>query len=300
LPSQRLCRTSRTLANSSKFRHIFSLDDSFRPVPLNVVVRGCGPITNEYIFDKSLNKHIAGTIGEFCDGLPAFVFCHSKKDCETMAVESSKDAAAKAVLFSGARNYLREMSSKTSTQPLSNCLLAGVAYYHAGLDPDDRQLVEQAFSSFNIRVLFATSTLAMGVNLPARLVVVKGTRLAWRGNILGHTDIDSATLLQMIGRAGRPGFDAAGTAVILTDNGSRHKFDSMSGGMDIVESQLSSFRLTETINADIAQKVVIDIPSALIWLKGTFFFIRMKRNPKQYNLTGRDATRRLRLTSTLL
>jgi ATP-dependent DNA helicase HFM1/MER3 len=155
---------------------IFSFDESFRPVPLAVVVRGCGYNGNGFLFDKSLSKHVAGTIGEFCEGKPTIFFCHSKKDCELLALEFEKETAAKTRLSTVARKELRAAASKTSTQPLSKCLLAGIAYHHAGLEPDARLLVEDEFTKSHIRVLFATSTLAIGVNLPARLVVVKGTR----------------------------------------------------------------------------------------------------------------------------
>lgn len=69
-----------------------------------------------------------------------------------------------------------------------------------------------------LQVLCTTSTLALGVNLPARLVVLKGTR-RWTsdpGEAAGNREYDIATCLQMIGRAGRPQFDTQGTAVIMT------------------------------------------------------------------------------------
>jgi ATP-dependent DNA helicase HFM1/MER3 len=206
-PQMRFVAVSATLPNIKDIGEflevptplIFSFDETFRPVPLNIVVRGCGVNTNEYIFEKSLSKHVAGTINEFCDGKPTIVFCHSKKDCETLALEFEKDNVARGKLSNAARSALRDASSRSSTQPLSRCLLGGgVACHPAGLDPDDRQLVEQVFTSLNNCFLFATSTLAMGVNLPARLVVMKGTR-AWMGNIQGHQDVDSGTLLQMMG-----------------------------------------------------------------------------------------------------
>ena len=59
--------------------------------------------------------------------------------------------------------------------------------------------------------------------------VVKGTS-AYRGVSEGHQDIDTGTLLQMIGRAGRPGFDTSGTAVIMTDTLSKTRFENMSQG----------------------------------------------------------------------
>lgn len=69
-----------------------------------------------------------------------------------------------------------------------------------------------------VQVLCTTSTLAMGVNLPAHLVVLKGTR-RWcsdTGGPSGYKEYDRSTCLQMIGRAGRPQFDTEGVAVIMT------------------------------------------------------------------------------------
>ena len=56
------------------------------------------------------------------------------------------------------------------------CLLNGLGFHNGSLQLEDRRLVENAFKSLNIRVLITTSTLAMGVNLPAYMVIIKGTK----------------------------------------------------------------------------------------------------------------------------
>ena len=69
-----------------------------------------------------------------------------------------------------------------------------------------------------MQVLCTTSTLAQGVNLPAHLVILKGTR-RWvneKGEVPGNREYDRSTILQMIGRAGRPQFDNEGVAVLMT------------------------------------------------------------------------------------
>ena len=68
-------------------------------------------------------------------------------------------------------------------------------------------------------MLCTTSTLAVGVNLPARLVVIKGTR-RWSGDnsVNGYQEYDRSTCLQMMGRAGRPQFDTHGIAIIMTQS----------------------------------------------------------------------------------
>ncbi|CAM9204479.1 unnamed protein product [Laminaria digitata] len=66
----------------------------------------------------------------------------------------------------------------------------------------------------SLAVLVATTTLALGVNLPARLVVIKGTN-HYRG-AKGYEELPKSAILQMMGRAGRPGFDSSGVAVVMT------------------------------------------------------------------------------------
>ena len=160
--------------------------------------------------------------------------------------------------------------------------MGGTAYHNAGLPPEDRKIVEQTFLGGHIRVLCATSTLAMGVNLPAHLVVIKGTKV-WRGAGVGMVDLDTGTLMQMMGRAGRPGFDTKGVAVIMTDNESAKDFGQRIKGSEIIESQLQ-LKLVETLNAEISQGVITSSADALLWMRGTFFYVRVKKNPATYKL----------------
>lgn len=182
--------------------------------PLSIFVQACGHIgKNRYLFDKSLDQHIPSILKRFSTGRPAIVFCHSKKETEALASELSKSYTAPTKLNDSA---LRKFAGQSNNASLQMCLLRGIAYHNAGLDASDRRIVEEAFISGSLFCLCATSTLAMGVNLPAFLVVVKGTS-AYRGAGNGHQDIDMGTLLQMVGRAGRPGFDKSGTAVVRLD-----------------------------------------------------------------------------------
>jgi hypothetical protein len=74
--------------------------------------------------------------------------------------------------------------------------------------------VERLFAEGLLLVLCTTTTLAMGVNLPAHLVVIKSTKI-YEGPIKGYAEISKATLLQMMGRAGRPQHDDTGVVVIM-------------------------------------------------------------------------------------
>lgn len=82
----------------------------------------------------------------------------------------------------------------------ADCALAGVAFHHAGLDGSDRRAVEKAYLEGQISVICCTSTLAVGVNLPCHLVILKGT-VSWQDNTMQEcTDLE---ITQMLGRAGR-------------------------------------------------------------------------------------------------
>lgn len=149
-------------------------------------------------------------------------------------------------------------------------------FFHTGLLPDDRTIIERLFLNGNVQILCTTTTLAHGVNLPAHLVIVKGTNM-WRGK--GYEKLPRSTVLQMIGRAGRPGFDTSGVAVIMTSQEDKLFYESAQ--MDIVESALPSC-LIEALCVEVCQGVLQDLSDVMMWLKRTYFYIRVLQNKAYY------------------
>lgn len=108
-------------------------------------------------------------IERYSEGRPALVFCMTQK-ATLRAAEKYRDDNK-----FPENAELRQCSLSVKNRQIATLLPFGIAFHHAGVDNNDRTTIEQLFSQNKLRVLFATSTLAVGVNLPARLVVVKST-----------------------------------------------------------------------------------------------------------------------------
>ena len=123
------------------------------------------------------------------------------------------------ILSPDERNILRKLSTKFSAsasdpiaEKLAGLIPLGVAFHHAGLGTTERKLVEDSFRTNQLKVVTATPTLAAGVNLPARRVVIDSV---WRYSSAGQEPISVIEYKQQAGRAGRPKYDVYGEAVLI-------------------------------------------------------------------------------------
>ncbi|XP_056379143.1 probable ATP-dependent DNA helicase HFM1 [Hyla sarda] len=254
------------------------MDESHRPVKLRKVVLGfpSGCNQTEYKFDLSLNYKIAGVIQTYSDQKPTLVFCATRKGVQQAASVLAKEANF--TLSIEHKQRLLKAANAIKDAKLRDLVLYGVGYHHAGVDVSDRKIIEATFTAGELPVLFTTSTLAMGVNLPAHLVIIKSTMHYAAGMFQEYSETD---ILQMIGRAGRPQFDTTATAVIMTRFNTKEKYVQMVNGADTIESSLHR-HLVEHLNAEIALHTVTDVNIALEWIRSTFLYIRALKNPAHY------------------
>ncbi|NXM61102.1 HFM1 helicase, partial [Illadopsis cleaveri] len=258
------------------------IDEDQRPVKLRKIVLGfpCSDNQTEFKFDLTLNYKIASIIQTYSEQKPALVFCATRKGVQQAASVLAKDA--KFLLSIEQKQRLQGLASSLKDSKLRELLTYGVAYHHAGMEISDRKVIEGAFTVGDLPVLFTTSTLAMGVNLPAHLVVIKSTMHYVGGVFQEYSETD---ILQMIGRAGRPQFDTTATAVIMTRCSTRERYIQMLNGADIIESSLHR-HLVEHLNAEIVLHTVTDVSVALEWIRSTFLYIRALKNPTHYGFSS--------------
>ncbi|CAM9750894.1 unnamed protein product [Lampetra planeri] len=255
------------------------LDEKHRPVKLRKIVLGFPfySVQTAFKFDMILNYKLARIIQTYSERKPTLIFCATRRSVQQAAATLAKDT--KFMIDFQHRQRLQNHASHLKDIKLRDLLMKGIAYHHAGMETSDRRNIEDVFLQGELPVLFSTSTLAMGVNLPAHLVIVKSTMHYTGGGMLqeyGETDI-----LQMIGRAGRPQFDVSAIAVILTRNELKEKYERMLSGTQELESSLH-MNLTEHLNAEIVLHTITDVNVALDWIRSTFLYIRALKNPKHY------------------
>ncbi|MFN2462673.1 MAG: DEAD/DEAH box helicase [Candidatus Dormibacteria bacterium] len=159
------------------------------------------------------------------DMVPAIYFIFSRRGCEQalqrcamrkVDLTNDREKARIAEVVKAKLAEVAEDDERKLYQSLLNreMLTHGVAVHHAGLLPFVKELVEELFQAGLIKVVFATETLALGIHMPARAVVISSfTKFDGRG----FNALTSGQLTQLMGRAGRRGIDAVGHGIILKD-----------------------------------------------------------------------------------
>ncbi|MFC6827129.1 ATP-dependent DNA helicase [Halopelagius fulvigenes] len=155
-------------------------------------------------------------------GGSSLVFVNSRRNAEASAkrladVTGKRITSAERGELAEIAQEIRDVSDTETSDTLANCVAKGAAFHHAGLAAEHRSLVEDAFRDRLIKVISATPTLAAGVNTPSRRVIVRDWQ-RYDGDFGGMKPLDVLEVHQMMGRAGRPGLDPYGEAVLLAKN----------------------------------------------------------------------------------
>jgi len=274
----------------------FSFGQSYRPVPLEATVATYSHGENAFA-DKYRRLYRALDLAEphVREDGQALVFVASRQDT-VQAAKKARDELAERDVPIGARGEydFHTAADDLEDDTLRQSVLDGVGFHHAGLSRNDKDLVEEWFRGGQIEVLFSTSTLAWGVNLPARCVVIRDT--THHDPLEGDVEMSPLDVLQMLGRAGRPGYDDQGYAWVICDRSSADRYRKLLADGKTIESRLAdtagepssrSDRGTDRepaasdlavhLNAEIALGTARDVEDAMDWLETTFYYVRAQR-----------------------
>ncbi|SNZ14937.1 helicase [Natronoarchaeum philippinense] len=204
------------------------VDSTWRPIDLKKGVHFGNALhlddgTQRELPTRKSEKQSAAIVRDTLeDGGSSLVFVNSRRNAEVAArrlsdvVEPSLSPEEREQLESVAAE-IRDVSDTETSDDLAAAVERGGAFHHAGLAAEHRSLVEDAFRDRLLKVVSATPTLAAGVNTPSRRVIVRDWR-RYDGTAGGMQPLDVLEVHQMMGRAGRPGRDPYGEAVLLASN----------------------------------------------------------------------------------
>jgi helicase len=215
-PDIQLVGLSATVANADEVADWLDatlVDDDWRPVDLRT-----GVYADDEIRWADGEERAVPATGDptpelvddaIADDGQVLAFVRSRAAAQGLAADLAEDGYA---FPDEAVEEIRETATTETGTALARCVAHGVAFHHAGLRAEHRSAVERAFRDREVRVICATPTLAAGVNVPARRVVVRDHR-RYTGD--GYDPLPVLEVHQMFGRAGRPGLDPHGEAIVV-------------------------------------------------------------------------------------
>ncbi|XP_030372629.1 helicase POLQ-like [Scaptodrosophila lebanonensis] len=232
---------SATIGNLNEISAFLNADvytRGFRPVELKEYIK-CGldlleinsaghTLEEIFVHKRSVNynysaavaradpDHLAGLVTECAPEHCCLVFCSSRKNCENVALLLSR-IVPRTKFLEHRKNEKADLMDALDkicgilSPVLAKTLPYGIAYHHSGLTTDERKCIEIAYRMGIITVICCTSTLAAGVNLPAKRVII-------RAPYVGSEFMTLCKYKQMVGRAGRAGLGEAGESILITQS----------------------------------------------------------------------------------
>ncbi|KAG6332314.1 hypothetical protein ID866_6773, partial [Astraeus odoratus] len=276
-----------TFLRVDESKGLFYFDASYRPCALQQQFVGVTEkkaikrfqVMNEVCYEKVLDQ--AGKN-------QTLVFVHSRKETSKTARFIRDMAIEKETITqfvrpdSATREILHEEAGNVKDSHLRDLLPFGFAIHHAGMNREDRTLVEDLFADGAVQVLVCTATLAWGVNLPAHTVIIKGTQI-YNPEKGRWVELSPQDVLQMLGRAGRPQYDTFGEGVIITNHAELQYYLSLMNQQLPIESQFVA-KLADNLNAEIVLGTVRNRDEAVQWLGYTYLYVRMLKSPGLYGV----------------
>ena len=229
---------SATITNSDEIANWLGcnlIKNDWRPVPLAEGVCDAGEITMSDGKTFEVERSIRGTpidlgVQSVKDGGQSLVFAETRtrsKSLATKAADAISQILAKKELTQLEKTSKKILSENEHTElvkTLAILVKKGVAFHHAGLNQNCRETIETEFRNGTIKLLSSTPTLAAGVNLPARRVVISNVN-RYNAKVGANRPISILEYKQLCGRAGRPQYDKFGESIIVGNGNTEDLID---------------------------------------------------------------------------
>ncbi|RLI25124.1 hypothetical protein DRO57_04870 [Candidatus Bathyarchaeota archaeon] len=168
---------------------------------------------NRLGIEKRLNVHTFEGLLKICEKEQVIIFTNTQRQAEDLALRISKRSAPSKNVVKWIEQLDMYIETTPLTRKLKQCMTKGIAFHHAGLLPQEKRIVEDAFNNGDIKVICSTTTLGAGVNTPAKTVVILETKY------YSGKSIQSRDYKNMAGRAGRIRYcDDFGRSILFAEN----------------------------------------------------------------------------------
>ncbi|KAK7034084.1 ATP-dependent DNA helicase MER3, partial [Paramarasmius palmivorus] len=279
---------------------VYQFGEEFRPCKLtrHVISVNRPKGQNDFAFARTLDNHLFGALQKHAAGKPILVFVSTRKGVFTTAEQLVKD-------YNDAQQKKKPLPWNRpgsaidrvfNDKRLADLAAYGIGVHHAGMTVEDRRAVEELLHEqssthytrsgrepTSVSLKDSQSTM-LTTSAAAHTVVIRGVHTFQNNAVVEYSDLD---VMQMLGRAGRPQFDKEGVAVIICESELEHKYRTLAQGKTIVESSLHN-NLPEHLNSEIGLGTINDISSAKGWLKSSFLYQRLQKNPRHYSLNKEE------------
>ncbi|XP_074180150.1 helicase POLQ-like isoform X3 [Rhinolophus sinicus] len=297
--------TLNNVEDLQKFLQAEYYTDQFRPVELKEYLKINDAIyevdskaENGITFSRLLNYKYSDTlkkmdpdrlvalVTEVIPNYSCLVFCPTKKNCENVAEMICKFLSKEYLKHREKEKQeliknLKNINSGNLCPILKRTIPLGIAYHHSGLTSDEKKLLEEAYSTGVLCLLTCTSTLAAGVNLPARRVILRAPYVA-------KDFLKRNQYKQMIGRAGRAGIDSTGESIlILQEKDKQQVLELISRPLENCYSHLvqePSKGIQTLFLSLIGLKIATNLGDIYRFMSGTFLGVQQKILLKEKSL----------------
>lgn len=243
-PRPQFLALSATVTNAdeiSKWLGCVLVESDWRPVPLWEGVYDGGVVTMQNRKNFEIETSIRGPpvdlgLDSLRDGGQAILFAETRARAVALATKASEAVSKfvtdkeKKALENASQRILDDNEQTELVKTLASLVKKGVAFHHAGLNQPCRDLVETEFRNGSIKILASTPTLAAGVNLPARRVVISNIN-RYDVKYGANKPISVLEYKQLSGRAGRPQYDKYGESIIVGNSNASDLFDYYINGL---------------------------------------------------------------------
>ncbi|KAJ5766358.1 uncharacterized protein N7511_003974 [Penicillium nucicola] len=264
---------------------IYNFSPHARPVPLELHLQSF-TIPHFPLLMLAMARPAYQSILQLSPDKPALVFVPSRKQVRATAMDLLSACAIdddEDRFLNADAEELAPLLSRVHEQTLATSLSHGIGYYHEALTATDKRIVSHLFSIGAIQVMLASRDVCWELDITAHLVIVMNTQF-FDGREHRYIDYPISEILQMFGKASRPGQDKLGRGVLMVPAVKRDYYKKFLNEALPVESHLQVY-LHDAFVTEASTKTISSTQDAVDWMTYTYFYRRLLANPSFYGLS---------------